>query len=231
MTENNKLEIEVLDGAKDLEILESTDLNKIDDLSLFIFKPVSVRFLKKFKNLKKLMISGSVKDLSPVGDCTSLDTLYLSGPVDRLDFIQSLSIKTLKLEGIKSKVDILVIPNIGSLENIVISSVSKIVDLSFLADFVDLKTISLFELKSKKLFDFSRLKKLKQISLTNMFHLQSLEELKSIQNLETLDIHHFFVNRKMKIDIKSELLKVVDDLKNIKKIRLKINEEEYLNQR
>ncbi|SEW52769.1 hypothetical protein [Chitinophaga arvensicola] len=225
-----KLEIEISTGAKDLEVLKGKDLTIIEELSLILFKPLSLKFLKDFTHLKKLMISGTVKDYSPLAGCDTLEILHLSGgTIDELDFIRTLSIHTLILEASKSRVDTLVIPNLTSLENIRISEVGSMADLSFLSDFSSLKSIALFHLKSEQLFEGSALHQLERLYLTNMFNLKDLSRLKSFPSLQLLYIHQFFVNRKVKIDAKAALFKIAPELKNIDTIRLKINEEEYVN--
>jgi hypothetical protein len=227
---DTKLEIEISNGAKDLDLLKGKALAEIEDLSLIIFKPVSLKFLRDFKNLKRLMVAGSVKDYSPIADCSSLEILHLSGgTIDELDFIKPLSIHTLTLEVNKSKGDTLIVPHLPALENIHITQVASIVDLSFLSDFVGLKHIALFHLKSDRLFDFSKLEKLEQLYLTNMFNLKELSHLKSIRALQLLYIHQFFINRKVKIDVKAALLKIAPALTGIETIKLKINEDEYIN--
>jgi hypothetical protein len=227
---DTKLEIEISNGAKDLDILEGKVLSDIEDLSLIIFKPVSLKFLRDLKNLKRLMVAGNVKDYSPIAGCSSLENLYLSGGIiDELDFITPLSIHTLTLEGNNSKGDTLVIPNLTSLENIHITQVGSIADLSFLSEFAGLKRIDLFNLKSSQLFDFSHLRQLEQLHLTNMFHLKELSHLTSIPALQLLFIHQFFINRKVKTDVKAALLKVAPLLTAIDTIKLRINEDEYVN--
>lgn len=55
-----------------------------------------------------------------------------------------------------------------------------------------------------------------------------LAELKTIPKLNTLYIHEFFINKKIKIDRKNELLKIIADLKQIDEIILTINGESYI---
>ena len=228
MEEKSKLEIEIND-AKDIENLKNINLDEIEDLSLYFYKPISLRFVKNFKNLKRLLISGSIKDYTPISSCATLKILYIStsGAIDNLDFIKYLSIKNLTLESFRTKSNNFSIPNLETIETLNISLVSAIVDLSFLADFPNLKNLFLFELQSKVLFDFTKLKKLEVLTLTNMFHLKNLQELKTIQKLEELTVHQFYINRKIKTDMKSELLKIIDELQNIKSVRLIINSDSY----
>lgn len=228
MEEKSKLEVEIND-AKDIENLKNINLDEIEDLSLYIYKPISLRFLKNFKKLKRLLVSGSIKDYTPISSCATLDILYIStsGAIDNLDFIKSLTIKNLTLESFRTKSNNFSIPNLETIETLNISSVSAIADLSFLTEFTNLKNLSLFELQSKVLFDFTKLKNLKVLNLTNMFHLTNLLELKTIQRLEDLTVHQFYINRKIKTDVKSELLKVIDELQNIKSVKLIINSDSY----
>lgn len=228
MESKTKLEIEISAGIRDLDILKHIDPGDIEDLSLIVFKPVSLKFLRQFGNLKRLMIAGSIKDYTPVSDCLSLQELHLSGgTIDNLEFISRLSIKTLTLEGNKSRVSQLLIPNITTLENISLSEVPWITDLSFLSNFTGLKSISLFALQPTRLFDFSKLTVLKNLFLTNMFHLSDLSALKSVSQMDLLYVHQFFINRKIKTDVKMVLQKVLNELASIKEIRLRINDEQY----
>lgn len=94
-------------------------------------------------------------------------------------------------------------------------------------DFSGLERIALFELNSKKLVDFAKLDQLVELRLTNMFQLKNLAELKTIPKLNTLYIHEFFINKKIKIDGKNELLKIVADLKQIDEIVPTINGESF----
>ncbi|MBW1657934.1 Imm26 family immunity protein [Flavobacterium quisquiliarum] len=180
MEDKSILDIEI-NSAKDIAFLKDINLDEIEDLRLYVFCPIPLRFLKNFKNLNRLLIGGSVKDYSPVSDCTTLETLYIStsGAIDNLDFIKPLSIKTLELECFRTKAKPFIIPNLETIESLSISSVSAIVDLSFLSEFANLKKLSLFEQQSKVLFDFTKLKKLQVLHLTNMFHLKNFQELKT----------------------------------------------------
>lgn len=223
-----ELAIEI-NSAKDLDILKDQPVDQIEKLELFFFTSISLKFIEKIKNLQHLSIAGTVKDLSPLAHCKSLRLLSLSnrGAVNTLDFVQGLELESLRLEGFTSKCENLIIPHLRSLRNLEISSVSKMGDLSFLRDFSGLERIALFELNSKKLFDFGKLDQLGELRLTNMFQLNDLADLKTITKLNTLYIHDFFINKKINVDRKNELLKIVTDLKQINEIVLTINGENY----
>jgi hypothetical protein len=228
--EENTLEIEVYDGVKDVSFIENIDLDKIEHLLIILHKSISIKFLNKFKNLKELVLGGSIKDYAPVSNCLSLERLCISsrGKIDNLDFIKQLYIKELSLEGIRPGVDNLIIPNVKTIEDISISNVSKMTDLDFLSDFTQLKTLSLFEFKAKKLFDFSKMKNLTKLSIINMFHLINFEELKTIKNLDKLYLKYFYINRKTKIDIViDEITKMIKEIKHIKEIIIDDNGKIY----
>lgn len=224
----NSLELSIeINGRKDIENLKNINLDEIEDLYLYIYTPISLSFLKKFNNLKKLLIGGHVKDYTPVTSCKYLEFLHIStsGAIDNLDFIKNLSIKTLELESFRTKNKDFYIPNIKTLEILNISSVSAIINLEFLSDFTSLKNITLFQLQSKIMFDCTKLEQLETLRLINMFHLRDFQELKTIQKLENLTIHQFYINRIIKTDPKSELVKIISDLKKITTIKLIINDQ------
>lgn len=219
---NEKLEIEISNGVKDLNILKDRDLSEIKELMLIFFKLVSLKFLKNFKNLERLTLGGSIKDFSPVSECLTLKELQISGgSLESLDFIKNLSIKTLTIDTFKSKTKELTIPNIKSLEKLNISEVPGIVDLSFLSEFETLQSLTLFHLKSKKLFDFSKLTNLKDLSLISMNHLANLAELNNAKSVEKLRItDDRFGSAKTKLNTKSALLKILPGLTNLKALTL-----------
>ncbi|WP_293918383.1 MULTISPECIES: hypothetical protein [unclassified Sphingobacterium] len=218
----DKLEIEISNGVKDLDILKDRDLSEIKDLMLIFFKPISLKFLKNFTNLERLTLSGSIKDFSPVSECLTLRELQISGgSLENFDFIKSLSIKSLTIDTFKSKTKDFTVPNIKSLEKLVISEVPCIVDLTFLSEFESLKSLMLFHLKSKNLFNFSKLTNLKDVSLVSMNYLSGLSALKDAKGLEQLRItNQRFGASKPKINVKSELLKILPDLVNLKSVTL-----------
>ncbi|MGJ1420283.1 hypothetical protein ACR79T_11705 [Sphingobacterium spiritivorum] len=219
---SDKLEIEISNGVKDLDILKDRDLSEIRDLMLIFFKPISLKFLKNFTNIERLTLAGSIRDFSPVSECLTLKELQISGgSLENLDFIKNLSIKSLTIDTFKSKTKEFTIPNLKSLERLVITEVPCIVDLSFLSEFEGLQSLMLFHLKSKNLFDLSKLTNLKDISLISMNYLTGLSELKDAKSVEQLCItNQRFGASKPKINVKSELLKILPSLVNLKSVTL-----------
>lgn len=174
---------------KDLEQLSEINIPETDRLYLHICKPVSLKFLKDFSNLKQLIIRGSLKNPAPIAQCTTVEKLLIGGTtIDSLDFAANLPLKTLGLEDIKTRVDRLIIPNIPTLENLGLAGVHKVGDLDFLSDFTELRKLTLSWLKTKRLFDFSKLSHLECLVIYRMLHLTSIKELATIPALNLLAI-------------------------------------------
>lgn len=218
-----------INSAKDIDVLKTYNTDEIDTLNLYIYTSISLKFISKLTNLKSLLIAGSVKDLSPVSQCKSLTALMISnkGAVNTLDFLQELSLETLKLESFTSKIDHLAFPVLPSLRHIEISGVAKINDLAFLEDFSAIEKLFLFELNARQLLDFSTLKQLKELRLTNMFHLKDLSALVTVNPPAKIYIRDFYINKKIKNDKKAALLKVLPELKQLDTIELSINQEKF----
>lgn len=222
------LDIEI-NSAQDADFLKTENTDEIDGLNLFIYTSISLKFLPKLKNLKSLLIAGSVKDLSPVSQCKSITGLTIStkGAINTLDFLQELPLETLKLEGFTSKNNNLAVPVLPSLKNIALSGVVKMTDLAFLGDFPAIEKIDLFQLNAQKLLDFSTLKQLKVLRLTNMFHLKNLSELATVNPLAKIYIREFYINKKIRNDKKEALLKVLPQLRQLDVIELSINDDKF----
>lgn len=218
-----------INSAQDADFLKTQNTDEIDRLNLFIYAGISLKFLPKLRNLKSLLIAGSVKDLSPVSQCKSITELTIStkGAINTLDFLQELPLETLKLEGFTSKAENLTVPVLPSLKSIALSGVVKMNDLAFLGDFSAIEKIGLFELNAQKLFDFSTLERLKELRLTNMFHLKNLSELATVNPLAKIYIREFYINKKIRNDKKEALLKVLPQLKQLDVIELSINEDKF----
>lgn len=204
-----------INEAKDLECLKNIDVQNVEKLNLSIHKPISLKFLKDFKNLKELVVAGSLKNHTPIALCTNLESLGIIGTtIDSLDFICDLSLKWLALEDIKSKVERLEIPNLPTIEYLGLRKVSKIHDLDFLAEFMFLRHLTFGELKSTHLFSFSKLEKLETLHLYKMKHLTNISELETAKNLKELIIMEN--TPKLKI---SEL-SIVSKIKNLEKLNI-----------
>ncbi len=199
MINDKRIEIEILNGVKDLNILQNKNLDEIEELFLIVFKKISLRFLKKFKNLKKIGFAGSViKDYSVLIDCLNLEYLLISSSnIKNLDFIETLKIKNLNLELMKSK---------------------EIEDLSFLKNTTTIESITLFDVNIKELTNFSKLKNLKHFSIRNCKYLTGISDLQTAKTLEVLEIAYDRNTGKSKFEIKKEVSNLLKKLPNLKKL-------------
>jgi hypothetical protein len=212
-TEELGIEI-AIDGTKDLDCLKELDIAVIDKLFLHMYKPISLKFLKDFPNLKQLLIVGSLKNLEFIAQCSTIEELALqNGTIDSLDFTLNLSLKKLVLENIKTRVDRLEIPNIPTLENLGLSGIHKVGDLDFLSDFIGLRELTLSWLKAKRLFDFSNLRHLECLYMYRMLHLTNIKELSTASALNFLSITET-------PKLKMQELKVVANMKSLEKLHI-----------
>lgn len=213
------IEIVIYEGAKDLDCLKHLDVSNIKKLYVAMHKPVSLKFLKDFISLKQLTLSGSLKNPAPISDCRTIEYLSIHGStIDSLDFIAALPLKLLSLEDIKTRIERLVIPNIPTLEDLSLSGVHKVGDLDFLSDFKGLRSLSLSWLKSKRLFDFTKLSELESLYFYRMLHLTDITALATVPALNMLT---FIETPK----IKMKELTVVSKIKSLQKLNISyINE-------
>jgi hypothetical protein len=207
------IEIEIYE-SKDLEQLSEINIPEIDKLYLHICKPVSLKFLKEFTNLKQLIIVGSIKNPAPIAQCTTVEKLMIGGTaIDSLDFAAALPLKQLSLENVKTRIDRLVIPNISTLEHLGLTGVHKVGELDFLSDFAGLRELTLSWLKTKRLFDFSKLKHLERLVMYRMLHLTNIKELATAPVLNFLSITET-------PKLKMQELNVAANIKSLEKLNI-----------
>lgn len=200
--------------SKDLKQLSELNIPEIDRLYVHAYKPVSLKFLREFTSLKDLCIRGSIKNPSPIAECRTVERLSIGGTtIDSLDFAETLPLKTLSLEIVKTRVDRLVIPNIPTLEHLGLTGVHKVGDLDFLSDFIGLRTLDLLWLKTKRLFDFSKLLHLERLVMYRMLHLTSIKELATASALNFLAITET-------PKLKMQELKVAANMKSLEKLHI-----------
>ncbi len=199
MIDNKRIVIEIYNGVKDLDILKDKNLDELEDLSLVIFKRVSLKFLKKYKNLKRISFNGSaIKDYSILSECLQLEHLSISGSnIKNIDFINTLKIKSLNLELITAK---------------------EIKDLSFLSKISTIESLTLYDVNVRELTDFSKLENLKNISICNCKNLLGISEVQSAKSLEVLQVTYDKNTGKNKFNIKNEIATMLEKLPNLRKL-------------
>ena len=207
-----ELEIEVYEKA-DLNCIDEIDTEKIQGLFLNFHAKYSLRFLKKFSDLKYLMIGGAVSDLSPIMQCHSLEELYLAAiMIDDLSVLSDLPIKRLTLEYIRSKQPCLEFPLMPQLEELVLAGAPKLSELDFLKRVPALETLRLYRQKTKELPDFSSLPNLHTLHLNECKHLKGYEKLRTAQSLQHLSVVNMTMN--------SDDLAAISQMMRLKKLLL-----------
>lgn len=180
--------------ALKLNLNQSCDLSTLSQLchlnylSIAAKTPMYLDFVADFKQLQFLLLEGRFTDLSPVGNCSRLDTLILRcninelGFVSRLPRLQCLYIHDCSLE---SPLSALADSNIKILS---LASIRNLLSLDALASLRQLHFLHLSLPKVEYLCDFSNMKQLKQLELARMKSLKNIDLLRTAQRLESLEL-------------------------------------------
>ncbi|MGC5773972.1 hypothetical protein [Paenibacillus pabuli] len=174
-----------LKQPQDLNVLGA--LHKMEFLNIRSPKKQNLDFVRNYKYLNYLALSGEFPDLSPIEDCIRLSTLVLNCDIDQLDFvvdlpfIEYLAIDHCTLDG---SLEVLAESNIRMLR---LSSVKNLTEIEALGKLHHLVFLHLSLPKIERLCDFSLMKNLRQLELDFMKSLQELDNLWTADQLEVLE--------------------------------------------
>lgn len=180
--------------ALHLDLKQKQDLKRLGVLDQMEFlrirssKKQNLDFIRNYKFLKYLELSGKFEDLSPIADCIRLDTLILNCAIDQLDFVVELPMmKYLAIDSctLNGSLEVLADSNISMLR---LSSVRNLLNIDSLAKLKNLSYLSLLLPKIERLCDFSHMKNLRQLELDYMKSLQEIENLWTASRLEVLTL-------------------------------------------
>ena len=161
-------------------------LDRMQYLSLRSDKKQNIDFIRGYKHLTYLALSGKFEALSPIEDCIRLTTLVLNTAVNSLDFlvdlpfITYLAIDSVPLNG---PLEVLAESNLTMLR---LSSVRNLTSVDAISHLHNLTSLQLSLPKIEQLCDFSRLTRLVQLELDYMKSLRDIDGLWSASNLEVL---------------------------------------------
>lgn len=178
-----------LDIRQQQHLQELGALSNLEFLQLHAAKKISLDFIRNYKRLNYLALSGKFEDLSPIADIAMLTSLNLNCPVERLDFIADLpSMAYLALDSctLNDSLDKLAYSPIHILR---LSSVRNLTDISAVAALRNLAFLQLALPKVERLCDFSTMSKLKQLELCNMKSLQEIDALWTAYHVERLELN------------------------------------------
>ncbi|MCM3170898.1 hypothetical protein [Paenibacillus sp. MER 99-2] len=173
-------------------------LERMNYLEIHSPKAQSLDFIRNFKYLKYLLLSGKFNDLSPIEDCIRLETLVLNCAIEKLDFVVDLPfLAYLSIDSctFNDSLDVLSTSNISMLRLSAVRNLSNIDTLETLKNLVYLR-LSLP--KVERLCDFSRLSNLRQLELDYMKSLQDIDHLWNANQLEVLELKE--INPKLKAE-------------------------------
>lgn len=175
-----------LKQPQDLSILSA--LQKMEFLNTRSPKKQNLDFIRNYKYLNYLALSGKFPDLSPIEDCIRLSTLVLNCDIDQLDFVVDLPfIEYLALDHctLAGSLEVLADSNIRMLR---LSSVKNLTEIDAVGALHHLVFLHLSLPKIERLCDFSHMKNLRQLELDFMKSLQEIENLWTADQLEVLEL-------------------------------------------
>lgn len=179
-------------AALHLDLKQRQDLTRLGAMDRMEFlklrspKTQSIDFIRSYKFLKYLELSGKFDDLAPIADCIRLDALVLNCSIDQLDFVVDLPLmKYLALDSctVNGSLNVLADSNVSMLR---LSSVRNLVNIDDLAPLDRLAFLHLSLPKVERLCDFSHMRNLRQLELDYMKSLQEIGNLWTADRLEVL---------------------------------------------
>ena len=179
-----------IDDFKEIEILNSDNLKSIVELSLGDTKNLNLEYLKEYKKLNWLGISGQFKNLESIGKIENLETLYLSSisKKEPLDFVNQLKkLKNLHISlGSRENIDEI---NGEQLETLKLLWIKNLQSFNNISRFKNLKYLQVENQRNIETIKFdSEMKSLSRLGIINCKGLIKLEGLEHLKVLKTLVI-------------------------------------------
>ncbi|RXZ81063.1 hypothetical protein EBB07_16680 [Paenibacillaceae bacterium] len=181
-------------AAMQLDLQQQHDLSMLGAMQRMEFlkinskKTQNLDFIRHYKLLKYLSLSGKFDDLSPIADCMMLNTLILNCAIDQLDFVVDLPLMAyLAIDSctLNGSLDVLAESNISMLR---LSSVRNLTTIDALGALHNLVYLHLSLPKIERLCDFSNMNNLRQLELDFMKSLREIENLWTADRLEVLEL-------------------------------------------
>ncbi|PJN56985.1 hypothetical protein PAEVO_37110 [Paenibacillus sp. GM2FR] len=179
-------------AALHMDLKQQQDLNRLGAMDRMEFlkirspKTQNLDFIRNYKFLKYLELSGKFDDLSAIADCVQLDTMVLNCAIDQLDFVVALPLmKYLAIDSctLNGSLEVLANSNISMLR---LSAVRNLTNIDALAVLDHLAFLHLSLPKVERLCDFSHMRNLRQLELDYMKSLQEIGNLWTADRLEGL---------------------------------------------
>ncbi|WP_440111430.1 hypothetical protein [Paenibacillus sp. QZ-Y1] len=204
--------------ALQLDLKQPQDLNvlsvlqKMEFLNIRSPKKQNLDFIRNYKYLNYLALSGKFSDLSPIEDCIRLSTLVLNCVIDQLDFVVDLPlIEYLAIDNciLNDPIEVLAESNIRMLR---LSSVKNLTEIEALGTLHNLVFLHLSLPKIERLCDFSQMKNLRQLELDFLKSLQEMESLWTANGLEVLGL------KEIHKGIKAEAFERLTEMQNLRQV-------------
>lgn len=171
------------------EILNFKNLHSLKELSITT-KKANLAHLECYTDLRRLAISGEVKNIQAIGGLRVLDTLYLKSINKKttLEFLNKLSTLTSLYISFGSRATISEISN-SNLEELTLSKVRDLSSLGSLSRFPKLKKLKVTDQAQIKAFEFGENSELLEfLMISNCKELHEIRGLDTLTNLKTLGL-------------------------------------------
>lgn len=222
-TENNN-DLTFLSSMKNIKKLSLFNYelsNEIENMSQLVFLEIcnvnknalDIGFLEELNNLCELRLAAKIKNLEMIGKCKNLEKLYLSTNMDNYNFIRPLNkIKAIFIDHCTASNNFTLL-NKPTLEELSITSISKLEDIETIKDFTTIKKLKLLAPKIKKLPEMNKLINLRELNLELMKVWENPEIIKIIPALEKIKLDE--INTKLEAErfyflVEMETLKEID---------------------
>lgn len=191
---------------------ELAALSRLDLLVLNGNKVIDLDFIRSFKMLRYLRLSGKFVSLSPIVDCISLDALVLNCGIADLGFVASLpSIQYLLIDSCTLEGSLAPLGD-STLSMLSLSAIRNLTSLDELASLRNLEFLHIAQPKVQRLFDFSKLEKLRQLELVYLKGLKEIDLLWTTRRLECLEL------KEINPGIKAEAFRGIAEMEHLRQI-------------
>ncbi len=164
-------------------------LGRMDFLVINSKKELSLEFIDSYKQLRYLRLSGKFASLSPITGCSSLESLVLNCAIAGLDFVAPLpSLRDLLIDSCTLEEGSLAALSDSSVSILSLSAIRNLTNLDELRLLRNLAFLQIAQPKVQRLFDFSKLERLRQLELVYMKGLKEIDLLWTANTLEYLEL-------------------------------------------
>jgi protein phosphatase 1 regulatory subunit 7 len=215
-----------IDSLNETEILYNSNLYGL--ITLIVSggkKGINLEYLRDYKNLSSLVVSGKMKNIEKIASVSGLEFLSLNSVTSSIDFINELKkLRTLKfLLGAREGLNEI---DKNEIEHLEIVRVRKFHDIGNISKFTKLKKLIIEDLAQLLTIDFqNKLENLESVKISNCKNLSNLNGLENLPSLKELMIYKTSIDfNKIISQERAKTLKSLDFMTTNNKIDKEISQ-------